>query len=431
MSAFRAALVAADPAKLVRRSVKLDGEILRVGRLKIPLDGFRRVFVLGGGKATGAMAMEVERLLGGRITDGVVNVPDYLPLPRLGRISAHPSTHPYPTLKGVEGVREMIKLADISREEDLFLCLFSGGGSSLMPSPAEGVSLEDKVATTKLLLKSGADIGEMNVVRRHLSSFKGGRLAERLRSSTVVSLVISDVPGDRFDTVSSGPTAPDSSTFAQARKVLGKYHIWNKVPASVRALISQGERGEIPETPKPRSLIFRRVHNILIGSNKNARVAAYRHLTARGIPTRLHRGFYQGEAAKVGESLASELLRGPKGPRALVAGGEATVVVMGEGKGGRDQELVLSAARLLRGRGPATFAALATDGIDGPTEAAGAIADDTTVDRGLGLGLNPDRAIYDNDSNSYFRKLGGLLVTGPTGTNVNDIVIAFSFPEKD
>lgn len=328
----------------------------------------------------------------------------------------------------------MLDLAEGSTEKDLFLCLLSGGGSALMPAPAEGLKLEDKVATTTLLLNSGADIREMNVVRKHLSAFKGGRLAERLQGSRVVSLVISDVPGDRFDTVSSGPTAPDPTTFSQARRVLERYHIWESIPDRVSALLTMGERGQVADTPKPGSPIFRRVSDILIGSNRDARLAAYVFLKSKRIAAHLHEGFYQGEAVDVGESLARELLP-KKGGRssaltALVAGGEATVTVRGTGKGGRNQELVLSAAGLLRGRGNLLFAALATDGIDGPTEAAGAIADGDTVERGLRLGFDPETAIRNNDSNGYFRKLGGLLLTGPTGTNVNDIVVALAQPER-
>lgn len=435
LGAFQAALTDTNPSRLVRISVKLDDELLHVGHLKVPLDQFERVFVLGGGKATGAMAAETERLLGRRITDGVINVPDYLYLPRLRRIRPYRATHPYPAQAGVEGVRQMLRLAEQSRRDDLFLCLLSGGGSALMPSPAEGLSLEDKVATTSLLLKSGADIGEMNVVRRHLSSFKGGRLAERLRGSLVVSLVISDVRGDRFDTVCSGPTAPDPTTFAQARKILQRFRIWNLVPSSVRALIMDGIEGRVPETLKPGSPVFRRVHNVLIGSNRNARFAAWRYLRQKGITAKLFDEFYQGEATDVGVSFAKELLRQRESqknshPYALVAGGEATVTVRGSGSGGRDQELVLSAARALRGRGAVTFAALATDGIDGPTRAAGAIVDDSTIERGLSQGLSANDALKRNDSNGYFRKLGGLILTGPTGTNVNDVIIALSMPPQ-
>ena len=430
LDAFRAALRASDPSRLVRDSVKLKGEILSVRRLRIDLGRYDRVFVLGGGKATGGMAEEVEKILGDRITGGAVNVPDSLPMPKLHRVRPHPATHPFPSHKGVEGVLQMFRLAEKSTPKDLFLCLFSGGGSALMPAPADGVTLEDKVATTDLLLKSGAVIGEMNIVRRHLSTFKGGRLAQKLEGAEVVSLVISDVPGDRFDTVSSGPTAPDSTTFAQARGVLEKYRIWHRVPASVRGFITKGARGDFSDTPKPGSSVFRRVRNILIGSNRDARLAACAYLKAKGIPTSLHKGFYQGEATRVGVSLAKELLNG-KGPRALVAGGETTVVVKGKGRGGRDQELVLSAARSLKGHGAATFAALATDGVDGPTDAAGAIADDSSVGRGLKLGLDPDETIESNDSYNYFSKVGGLLMTGPTGTNVNDIVVAVAIPEKD
>ena len=327
----------------------------------------------------------------------------------------------------------MLRLAEKSTPNDLYLCLFSGGGSALMPAPAQGLSLAEKVRTTDLLLKSGANIEEMNIVRKHLAKLKGGRLAEVLSGAEVVSLIISDVPGDRLDAVSSGPTASDPTTYSQARKVLDKYRIWRSVPKAVRSLILMGEEGKIPDTPKPRSPIFRRVHNVLIGSNKDGRLAAYEYLVATGIPTRMHKGFYQGKARDVGMSLVEELLREMRrrtGLSALVAGGEATVTVRGEGQGGRDQELILSAAVSLRGRCHATIAALATDGVDGPTEAAGAIADEATVDLGLKLGLKATEALRNNDSYGYFQKLGGLLITGPTGTNVNDIVVAIGLSQK-
>jgi glycerate 2-kinase len=434
LAAFGAALEAADPSKLVRNSVRREGDVLRIRKLSINLGRYERIFVLGGGKATGGMATEVERLLGDCVTAGVVNVPDYLPLPKLKKIIPHPATHPYPNRRGLEGVLKMLGLAEKSTSNDLYLCLFSGGGSALMPAPAEGLSLAEKVKTTDLLLKSGANIEEMNVVRKHLSKFKGGRLAEVLSGAEVVSLIISDVPGDRLDAVSSGPTAPDPTTYSRARRVLAKYRIWKSVPKSVRSLILLGEDGKIPDTPKPRSPIFRRVHNVLIGSNRDARLAAYAYLVATGIPTKMHRGFYLGKARDVGRSLVEELLGEIKkrrtGLSALVAGGEATVTVRGKGRGGRDQELILSAAASLRGRGQATIAALATDGVDGPTEAAGAIADEATVDQGLKLGLKATEALRNNDSYGYFQKLGGLLITGPTGTNVNDIVVAMGLSHK-
>ena len=432
MAAFRAALAAADPSRLVAKSVWVDGDALRVRNLRFDLSHYGRIFVVGGGKATGGMAVEAERLLGERIVDGVINVPDYLPAPKLKRIRVCRATHPFPSQSGTEGVRQMLALADQSKENDLFVGLFSGGGSALMPAPAEGISLKDKIKTTDLLLKCGADIGQMNIVRRHLSSFKGGRFVQRLNGSEVVSLVISDVPGDRFDTVSSGPTAPDETTFDQARSVLVRHHIWREVPASVRALISRGVNGSVPETPKPRSPVFRKVRNVIIGSNKDARTAARDYLRGRGFRVTLREGFYQGEARTVGKSLGKEFLgivqRAQSKPAALVAGGETTVIVRGSGRGGRDQEMVLSAAKVLEGKSRCAFAALATDGIDGPTTAAGAIADGSTVQKGLAMGKIPEAFIRDNDSNGYFRKVGGLLVTGPTGTNVNDIVVAISLP---
>lgn len=430
IGAFQAALAASDPAALVRKAVSVRGDRLTVKNLEFDLNRFDRVLVLGGGKATGGMAEAVEGLLGERIAEGSVNVPDYLPMPRLRRIVPRPSTHPYPSEKGVMGVKAMLRIAKGATDRDLCLCLFSGGGSALMPLPAPGLSLEDKVEATKLLLRSGADIEEMNVVRRHLSAFKGGRLAEKLPGVTVLSLVISDVPGDRFETVSSGPTAPDATTFDQAHSILKKYHVWDRVPASVRRRIEEGEAGRVSDTPKLGSAVFSKVHNVLIGSNKDARVAAFEFLKKSGVSVKLRDGFYQGEAASVGEAFARELGRltpRTSRPCGLVAGGEATVTVKGPGTGGRDQELVLSAARFIR-RPMSTLSAMATDGVDGPTRAAGATADSSTVRRGVALGMQAEKSLLENDSHTYFSKLGDLLLCPQTGTNVNDIVIALAFP---
>ncbi len=430
LGALQAAIEAADPRMLVRNALRVRQSTLEAGSLSLPLSRFKRILVLGGGKASGAMAMEVEHILRRRIAAGVVNVPDNRRPERCRLIKLHPASHPVPSQSGVSGVSEMLKLAQHPTEDDLFICLISGGGSALMPAPAPGLTLSDKKAITNLMLKSGAIIDETNIVRKHLSSLKGGRLAEKLYPAVVVSLIISDVVGDRLDTVASGPTVPDTTSYKEAHAVLDKYDIWSEAPKRVRDLIRMGEAGSVNETPKPGSRIFRHVHNLLVGSNRVARQAAANFLFYQGFRVVEMREGLTGEAREVGARFSRELLlrsqlyAKPRRALAIVAGGETTVTVRGAGIGGRNQEFALSAAVTLAGTDGASVAALATDGVDGPTSAAGAIADGTTIARAEILGLDAQRSLRNNSSHALFKRVGDALVTGPTGTNVNDIYVA-------
>jgi glycerate-2-kinase len=423
--AAMAALDAADPGKMVGRAVTLDGSCMIVGGHRYGLDTYRRVIVLGGGKASSLMAAEMEHILGERIDEGVVIVPDNLgELPRLKRVRFEPSTHPLPTEKGVLAVRRMLGAVDQAGGGDLVVFLVSGGGSSLMPMPVKGVGLEDLRDTTELLLKAGAGIVEANCVRKHLSQIGGGRLAERVRGADVLSLVISDVVGDDLGSVSSGPTVPDPTTFTMAKRVLEGHSIWGKAPPSVRRTIQAGIDGVEEETPKPGSPSFARVSNVLVGSNKIACVAAKASLEEMGYPVLFFLESVTGEAREVGNRLAGLARQRPDGGAwAAVAGGETTVTVKGSGKGGRNQELALAAAIALRGTSKMTVLSFATDGVDGPTDAAGAIVDSTTYERARSKGLDPGRFLDDNDSHTFLEALGDLVVTGPTGTNVNDVMI--------
>ncbi len=409
----------------------MKGEALRVGSLSFDLSRFTRILIIGGGKASGKMALEVERILGKRITGGAVNVPDYLrPRPNCKRIILQDATHPVPSAKGVRGVEKMLRLVGRPTRRDFVICLISGGGSALMPMPVKGVSLRHVQRTTELLLKSGAEIEEVNAVRKHLSAIKGGRLAERLYPATVLSLIISDVVGDRLDSIASGPTVPDGTTYAGAEAVLKRYSIWNKVPLTVRLTIAEGVAGRIEETPKEGAKIFERVHNIVVGGNVLSCEAAARSLRKSGYPTLILSTRIQGEAREVGKLLSrilSDIIKGGlrfPSPMAVVAGGETTVTIRGNGVGGRNQELALSAAIGIAGVKNAYVASMGTDGVDGPTDAAGALVDCQTVPSARRLGLDPDAFLQNNDSNAFFKKLGGLIVTGPTGTNVNDIMVA-------
>src|SRR3989441_3476589 len=299
-----------------------------------------------------------------------------------------------------------------------------------MPLPSMGLLLSDKQKTTSLLLKSGAKIDEINAVRKHLSDFKGGRLAEKLYPATVLSLIISDVVGDKLESIASGPTVPDDTTYADAYTILQERGLWRTVPSSVRDRIQKGKEGKLPETPKRSSRIFKRVHNILVGNNKESCQAAAKVLEKRGYHSLILSTRLQGEAREVGKVLASICAdihenQLPVAPRAaVIAGGETTVTVHGKGRGGRNQELVLSAALSIRGNPSILVSSIVTDGIDGAKEAAGAVADGTTVERGLKKGMDTYTFLRENDSYSLFNKLDDLIITGPTGTNVNDILIA-------
>ncbi len=433
LEALEKGLRAADPGKFVRKKVRRKGHHLSAGSHRFDLSRYDRVLVIGGGKASAGMALEIERVLGDRLTAGIVNVPHNLkPRTGSGGVLFHPATHPLPMQRGVRGVEKMLELVGRASRRDLVVCVLSGGGSALMPLPAPGLTIEDEQKATKLLLKAGARIDEMNTVRKHLSAIKGGRLAERLFPATVLSLIISDVVGNKVENIASGPTAPDTSTYADARRILSKYQLEKIVPASVRRMLKMGNAVSLPETPKPGLRVFDRVYNVVVGSNRDSCVAAAQFLRLKGYRTLVLSTRLQGEARQVGTVLAS-ILSDVDGtgfsagsPFAVVAGGETTVAVKGEGVGGRNQELVLSAALAMRGLRNVALASMATDGIDGPTTAAGALADGKTVERGIETKMDAQRFIERNDSFTFFHKVGDLIFTGSTGTNVNDLVTAVS-----
>ncbi|TMI06533.1 glycerate kinase [Candidatus Bathyarchaeota archaeon] len=429
--ALSQALSTANPQTILRSKVKLRGNILGVATLSLRLSEFRRVLVIGGGKASASMALEIERILDDWITGGSVNIPAYTkPWPESSRIDFNPANHPVPSEEAVRGVRDMLELVGQPSRDDLVICLISGGGSALMPLPFPGLRLSDKQKTTRLLLKSGASIDEINAVRKHLSEIKGGQLAEKLYPAMVVSLIISDVVGDKLESIASGPTVPDDTTYSDAYNVLKRRGLWPRVPKSVRNHIQKGKERRSPETPKEKSWVFKRVHNILIGTNKESCKAATRALAKRGYHALILSTRLQGEAKEAGKvlsSIVSEIRenRHPIAPpAAIIAGGETTVTVRGKGLGGRNQELVLSTALSIRGMPGVVVSSIGTDGIDGPTDAAGAVADGATVERGLKKRLYADAFLRDNNSYPFFKKLNDLVITGPTGTNVNDITIA-------
>jgi len=428
LQSLEAGISAADPRKIVRSRVLLKNSNIKVDGCSLNLRKFRNVYVIGGGKAGASMAKALNQILGRKITRGLMNV-----LPsvagRTGMIELHQASHPTPDESGVRGTLKMLRIVEEAGKEDLIICLISGGGSSLMPLPRDGVTLHDKREITQALLRSGATIDEINAVRKHISDFKGGWLAKKAYPATILNLVLSDVVGDAISSIASGPSAPDPTTFHDAIMILKKYSLWDKTPESIRKLLSEGENGVIPETPKPGDKVFRKVHNIVIGNNRSATAATCRYLRSVGLNSVILTSTLEGEARHVGvvlSSIAREIERAGdpiSRPAAIVAGGETTVTVTGEGTGGRNQELVLAATPKLAGSNGVVLASLSTDGVDGPTDAAGAIADGDTLAKAARMGLVPEDFLSANDSYNFFSKLGDLILTGPTGTNVNDITV--------
>ena len=408
---FKAALRAANPAAGVA------GWLARED-----LARYRHIYVVGAGKAGAAMARAAERVLGRRITRGLLNVKDGHIVP-LRRIELNECGHPIPDQRGVEGARRIAEIAAGAGPDDLVLCLISGGASALLPLPADPITLDEKQEVTKLMLACGASIHEINAVRKHISQIKGGQLARLAYPAQVLSLLLSDVIGDNLDVIGSGPTAPDASTFALAHAILEKYEIFHRAPISIRERIECGGRGQIPETPKQGDAIFKRVRNVVIGSNRLAVDAAAARARQLGFRTLVLSTFVEGETreiARMHAAIAKEIVhagRPLKAPACIITGGETTVTLHGDGLGGRNQEFVLSAAIDIAGLSNVVVLSAGTDGSDGPTDAAGATADGRTLAR------NPraPEFLARNDSYRYFEGLGDLIVTGPTHTNVMDV----------
>jgi glycerate 2-kinase len=430
LEALEAALLAISPYQLIIDHVKVKDSKIVIDSEQFVLDHFKHIIVIGGGKASGSMAEALQHLLGNHITSGLINISSGTSARyRTNKVVLNEAGHPIPNAQGLEGAKRMLELAEVLDEDDLVICLISGGGSAMMTLPREGLTLEDKQMVTRLLLRSGADIAEMNTVRKHLSEFKGGWLAKKAQPATVLGLILSDVVGDPLDSIASGPTAPDPTTFRDAIDILEKYKLWNEVPSKVRDIFRMGDGGLLPETPKPNDPAFNTVHNVIIGNNEMACLAAKTKLNKLGFNTNVLTSHLQGEAREAGiflASIASEILSSgnplPR-PAAIVVGGETTVTVKGNGIGGRNQELVLSAATKINGKKGLSIVSIGTDGIDGPTEAAGAIVDGKTLIRGREMGLDYKKALSNNDSHTYLSGLGDLVITGPTGSNVNDLAI--------
>jgi len=431
-----------DPRGLLAYALSLRGERLIVrhaeGSFEYRLADYRHLIVTGMGKASAVLAKGLEGILGDRIEDGFV-VTKALSGIDCAKVRLAEGGHPVPDERSIAAGEEVLALAakvrgyEAAGEPTLVIVLISGGGSALLSAPAKGISLADKAATTKLLLGSGATIQEMNAVRKHLSAVKGGRLAEAFAPASVLSLILSDVIGDDLDAIASGPTVPDAATWESARRVLADRHVWDKVPPSVRALFLAGLAGSVPETPKPGSPVFSATKTLLVGNNMLALKSAEEEARKRGYGTLLLTSRLVGEAreaAKLFVALAGDIAQYGlplKRPACVLAGGETTVTLRGKGLGGRNQEMALAVMAALnpfrRGHGEMLFLSAGTDGNDGPTDAAGAFASASFLEKAAEKGLDPRDYLADNDSYHFFSEIGGLLKTGSTGTNVCDMQI--------
>ena len=426
---LKQALESVESESALRRAVRKRGDILTVGTRRYDLRHYDRVVVLGAGKATAPMARAIEGILGSRLHSGMVIV-KYGHGVSTKRIVVEEAGHPIPDRAGVLAAKRLRSLAASLTDRDLLIVLLSGGASSLMPAPIHGITLADKQRVTRQLLRSGAEIAEINSVRKHLSSLKGGRLAESTKA-TVVTLILSDVLGDDVSAIASGPTAPDPTTYDGAVDCLKRYKIWSQVPRAVRDHLERGRRGQIPETPKARSRVFRRVHNEIIGNSRLALGSLMRIARNAGLRTVLLSMTMTGEARIVGAqfgALARKIIdkkRPVAKPCCMMAGGETTVTVKGGGKGGRAQEFAVAAAKVIAGLPNVWVAAVGTDGSDGPTDVAGALVGGRTVAQADRLGIDLDLALSRNDTYPALKRLGSHIITGPTGTNVNDLYLLF------
>jgi glycerate 2-kinase len=425
----QAALAAVDPAEAAYKFVSRVGDQLLVVDRSYNLREFERVWLIGAGKAAVPMADAMSEVLRDRLSGGVI-VTKYQHVDRSlpDRIRVHEAGHPVPDQHSVEAARDLAALLSRAASRDLVFCVISGGGSALMTLPAEGISLADLQATTQLLLRAGATIHQINTIRKHLDTIKGGGLARLANGAPIVTLILSDVIGDDLPVIASGPTVPDPSTFAEAWRIVQQFDLVDQLPAAVRARLSLGASGDIADTPKPGDPLFDRVQTVIVGSNAQAAQAAEKAARQLLFNTLLLTTQAQGEArevAKVAAAIAKEIARYnrpvPK-PACIILGGETTVTLKGHGLGGRNQEMALAAAIAIEGLPNTLIAALGTDGTDGPTDAAGAIATGETIGRGRSIGLDAQAHLADNDAYHFFQPLGDLIVTGPTGTNVNDLL---------
>ncbi len=425
---FFAGVKSADPFAAVTKTIQLQDNGLQVEKRTYELSAIDNIFVAGCGKAAARMALALQTLLGDRLSRGIVIV-KYGHQLSLEKIQVIEAGHPIPDQSGLDGAQQVIELARWSGERDLFFFLLSGGGSALLPCPAEGLTLADKQRTTEVLLKSGAAIQEINAVRKHISRLKGGRFAQLAAPSQMISLILSDVVNDSVEAIASGPTVADPSTYGDCLRIIQHYKIRRQIPPAVVELLERGALGAVDETPKASDPVFQRVHNVIVGSNRLAVAAARERAQVLGYDASIASNSVEGESRVVAKAYAErikQLLRATKPagrPTCIISGGETTVTIRGDGLGGRNQEFALAAAIEIDGLDGVVVLSGGTDGTDGPTDAAGGIVDGATIARAEAKNLDATMFLARNDAYRFLHATGDLLITGPTLTNVMDLQI--------
>ena len=431
---FYQGLNAVKPQPAIETHCHVNSTVLTVDSQSYDLSSFKHIWVVGAGKAAASMASALEHLLGDSISGGWITV-KYDHLAPLKTINILEAGHPIPDKNGITGTRNIMNVASSATPEDLVICLISGGGSALLPLPAEGLTLEDKQSTVKALLACGATIHEINTLRKHLSAIKGGQLAQKVHPATLITLILSDVVGDNLDVIASGPTVPDETTFEDCIAVIKKYDLEDKLPQAVITHLQNGAAGKIPETPKPHMPFFQNSQNIIIGSNFMALMAAEQKAKDLGYDTMVLSSQLEGdtaESAKFHCAIAKGILSSghPVNPPAcILSGGETTVKLKGTGLGGRNQEFALVSAFEIHNQNNIVVLSAGTDGTDGPTDAAGAVSDNHTIDKAVSENLNSEAYLTNNDSYHFFKQLDDLVITGPTLTNVMDLRILLVKPD--
>lgn len=423
--------------EIMQKHVTYDANHLIVDNTRYDLNNYEQIYVIGAGKACVPMAAALQKIIKNKITSGLIITKDgYVDIENINlesKVEILVASHPLPDQRNIKAASKLISFLSKINHTDLVILLLSGGGSALLMHPASGITLNDIGNTTAVLMRSGTSISEINTIRKHLDLFKGGGLIKFLASATVISLILSDVVGDCLDVIASGPAVGDPTTFVDAWKILQTYEVLDKIPTRVKNHIMNGIKGEIDETLKPGDPLLTKVKNVIVGRNTDAVNNAVILANLLGYHSKVLTTCLQGEAAQIGKTIAKEVnnMSSPSflmsRPACLIAGGETTVTITGKGIGGRNQELALGAVEGLTGSNQIILSSLATDGGDGPTDAAGAVATNQTYLRGLDMGLNANDFLLNNDSYHYFNALGDLIKIGPTLTNVNDLVFIFFF----
>ncbi len=424
---FLAGVDRVKPARLIGSAMSLNDNYLVINDINLNLESFANIFVIGAGKASAMMGAEVEKILGDRITDSHIVV-KYGHSCRLDHIKVSEAGHPVPDAQGFRATGALLEISAKATSNDLVICLLSGGGSALLADYPDGTSPEDMILVNDLLVKCGATIREINTVRKHLSKVKGGQLSRAVYPATLVSLILSDVTGDLLDVIASGPTTYDPTTFREALEILEKYKLTPSVPAGIIDYLKKGEAGIIPETPKSGDPVFNKTFNTLVGNNMLALEAAMSKAEEFNLNTFIISDRLEGDTVPVSEYLVATALKfqsdkNVKKPACLLFGGETTVRMTGNGLGGRNQHLALYCATILREHPGITILAGGTDGSDGPTDAAGAVADSNTFEDALSKNTDPGKYLREFDSYNFFNNAGGHVITGPTMTNVMDIIV--------